>query len=164
MYKYYLLPKVLFFSSQSLFICTHALPKCVSTSVKLIWVKLYHHLLPSLYNRQWNCTTKQGCIKTPTCSIAGVREAVGREGLQRFMGEKSEVVTSKVGGLICRTFGGLRVFPELCVLIVVLLPTEDELVSVSTKLVSTDKPMSLSTWWTRNRKWFQHVSHINVIL
>lgn len=45
--------------------------------------------------------------------IAGVREAVGNEGLQRLMGGKSEVVTSRVGGLICRTFGGFRVFPEL---------------------------------------------------
>lgn len=48
-----------------------------------------------------------------TCSIAGVSEAVGREGLQRLMGEKSEVVTSRVGGLICRTLGGFLVFPEL---------------------------------------------------
>lgn len=81
------------------------------------------------------------------CSIAGVREAVGREGLQRFMGEKSEVVTSRVGGLICRILGGLRVFPELWVQTVVLLLTEDELVSASTKLVSSpDKPMPLSTF------------------
>lgn len=48
-----------------------------------------------------------------TCSMAGVREGVGSDGLQLFMGEKSEAVTSRVGGLICRTLGGLRVFPEL---------------------------------------------------
>lgn len=48
-----------------------------------------------------------------TCSIAGVSEAVGREGLQRLIGGKSEVVTSRVGGLICRTLGGFLVFPEL---------------------------------------------------
>lgn len=53
------------------------------------------------------------CLHTLTGIIAGVREAVGNEGLQRFMGEKSEVVTSRVGGLICRTFGGFRDFPEL---------------------------------------------------
>lgn len=81
------------------------------------------------------------------CSIAGVREAVGSEGLQRFMGEKSEAVTSRVGGLICRIFGGLRVFPKLWVLTVVLLLTEDELVSASTKLVSSpDRPRALSTF------------------
>lgn len=45
--------------------------------------------------------------------MLGVREAVGKEGLQRLMGEKSEAVTSRVGGLICRTLGGLRAFPEL---------------------------------------------------
>lgn len=80
-----------------------------------------------------------------------MREAVGREGLQRLMGEKSEVVTSRVGGLICRTFGGFRVFPELWVLTVMLLLTEDELVSASTKLVSSpDKPMPLSTYKERD--------------
>lgn len=85
-----------------------------------------------------------------TCSTAGVREAVGREGLQRFMGEKSDVVTSRAGGLICRIFGGLRVFPELWVLTVVQLLTEDELVSVSTKLVSSpDRLIPQSTWWTQ---------------
>lgn len=64
-------------------------------------------------------------------------EAVGSEGLQRFMGEKSEAVTSRVGGLIFRILGGLRAFPELWVLTVVLLLTEDELVSVSNMLVSS---------------------------
>lgn len=52
-------------------------------------------------------------LHTLTGIIAGVREGVGNEGLQRLMGEKSEAVTSRVGGLICRTFGGFRVFPEL---------------------------------------------------
>lgn len=51
--------------------------------------------------------------KVGVCSIAGVREAVGREGLQMFMGEKSEAVTSRVGGLICKILGGFRAFPEL---------------------------------------------------
>lgn len=88
---------------------------------------------------------------TLTCSIAGVREAVGSEGLQRLMGEKSDVVTSRVGGLICRTFGGFRVFPELWVLTAVLLLTEDELVSASTKRASSpDKPMALSNCRARD--------------
>lgn len=72
-----------------------------------------------------------------TWSIAGVSEAVGSEGLQRFMGEKSEAVTSRAGGLRCRILGGLRAFPELWVLTVVLLLTEEELVSVSNMLVSS---------------------------
>lgn len=72
-----------------------------------------------------------------TCSMAGVREGVGSDGLQLFMGEKSEAVTSRVGGLICRTLGGLRVFPELRVLAAVLLLADDELVSASTKLISS---------------------------
>lgn len=82
-----------------------------------------------------------------TCSMAGVSEAVGREGLQRFMGEKSEVVTSRVGGLICKTLGGFLVFPELWALSVVLLLTE--LVSVlSTKLVSSpEKERTRSPCW-----------------
>ena len=47
----------------------------------------------------------------PTCSMAGVSVAVGSDGLQMFMGEKSEAVTSSVGALSSRTFGGLRIFP-----------------------------------------------------
>ena len=83
-----------------------------------------------------------------TCSIAGVREAVGREGLQRFMGEKSEVVTSRVGGLICRILGGLRAFAALRMHIVLLLLRDEELVSASMKLVSSpDKPIPLSICW-----------------
>ena len=43
--------------------------------------------------------------------MAGVSVAVGSEGLQMFMGEKSEAVTSSVGVLSSRTLGGLRVLP-----------------------------------------------------
>lgn len=72
---------------------------------------------------------------------------MGREGLQRFMGEKSDAVTNRAGGLICRILGGLRVFPGIWVLTVVQLLTEDELVSVSTKLVSSpDRLTPVSPW------------------
>lgn len=91
----------------------------------------------------------RGSRRALTCSTAGVREAVGRDGLQRFMGEKSEAVTSRVGGLICRIFGGLRDFPRHRVLSVVLLLGDDELVSASSRLASSpDKPTSLPGWGT----------------
>ena len=105
-------------------------------------------MLKFIFNQlKKNLTPKQVRIYKFTCSIADVKEAVGSEGLQRLMGEKSEVVTRRAGGLICRSFGGFRVFPELWVLtVVVLLLTEEELVSVSTKLISSpDKPIPLST-------------------
>lgn len=51
--------------------------------------------------------------KVLTCNIAGVSEAVGSDGLHRLEGEKSEAVTNRAGGLICRILGSLRVFPEL---------------------------------------------------
>lgn len=91
------------------------------------------------------------CVDCPphtlTGIIAGVREGVGNEGLQRLMGEKSEAVTSRVGGLICRTFGGLRVFPELWV----PPPTEDELVSASATLACWGGAPLASAWRTEDR-------------
>ncbi|TNN27887.1 hypothetical protein EYF80_061966 [Liparis tanakae] len=96
------------------------------------------HLLVSI-SRDWRFSVGVNS------GIAGVREAVGRDGLQRFMGEKSEAVTSRVGGLICRTFGGLRGFPALRELNRALLLRDDALASACMKASSfPDKPAPLS--------------------
>lgn len=79
--------------------------------------------------------------------MAGVREPVGREGLQRFMGEKSEAVTSRVGGLICKILGGFLAFPELCVATVLMLLTEVEIVSMCSSVVSAPLLSTLSCGW-----------------
>lgn len=49
--------------------------------------------------------------KVGVCSMAGVSEEVGRDGLQMFMGDMSEAVTNRVGVLSSRILGGLRILP-----------------------------------------------------